>query len=235
MKGASVIRLGGMCSILIGVVSFLVGLTYLLLPAEQKLGMRAPDLLPSFAQNPTLLTLQSIELAVVGLLGLALVPAVYQLLESVDEGWMRWMSALAYLGYGVMAVSNLLVAGRLPGIAAAFVAGDASTKSALAPVWRSTLDWQAWWQQGAVGAWILVSSLLALRNNALPRSLALLGIVAAVVQVLVPIAFVFKIPSFITVIAAIGGIVETVWYIWLGLALRRQFSPQLQPRPGGAM
>ena len=224
MKSNSVYNLGGICSILLGIVSALIGITYLLLPAEQKLGMRAPDLLPSFVQNPTLLTLQSIELSVVGVLGLAIVPAVAQLIGDLDVGWMTWVSNLAYVGFAVSAVSNLIDVARLPGIAAAYVAGDASTKAALAPIWRSTLDWMGIWQYGAIGVWILVVSLLALRGNLLPRTLAYLGIVAAIIQALVPIAFIFKLPAIIIVVAIVGGVVGIVWYVWLGTVLRRHAS-----------
>ena len=221
IKSNSMYRLGGACSILLGVVSVLIGITYLLLPAEQKLGMRAPDLLPSFVQNPTLLTLQSIELSLAGVFGLAVVPAMASLVGPIDEGWVTWVSILAYVGFGVSAVSNLIDVARLPGIAAAYVAGDASTKAALAPVWRSTLDWMGIWQYGAVGVWILVTSLCALRGNLLPRTLAFLGIVVAIIQALVPIAFIFKLPALITIVAVIGGVAGIIWYIWLGVALRR--------------
>src|SRR5690242_17479631 len=97
VKGNSVYRRGGACSILLGVVSALIGITYLLLPAEQKLGMRAPDLLPSFVQNPTLLTLESIELSLAGIFGLGVVPAVAELVGPIDEGWVTWVSILAYV------------------------------------------------------------------------------------------------------------------------------------------
>jgi hypothetical protein len=220
-KSNGVYRLGGLCSILLGVLSALIGITYLLLPPEQKLGMKASDVLPSFVLNPTLLTLQSIELALAGVLGLAVVPAVAKLIEQADEGWARWMSSLAYIGFGVAAVSNLLVAGRLPGIAAAFVTGDAATKAALVPVWRSTLDFQGWWQYGAIGLWILVTSLLAMRGNMLSKAASWIGIVTAILQVLVPIAFVFKLPAIITIVAIAGGIIGPIWYIMMGMSLRK--------------
>jgi hypothetical protein len=222
MKANSVLSLGGVCSIILGVITGLAGLTYLILPDAQKLGMKAVDLLPSFAANSTLLTLQSLELALAGVFGLAVVPAVAQLIDPVNEGWSHWVSSLAYLGFGVSAVSNMIVVARLPGIAAAFVAGDAATKAALAPVWRSTLDWQGMWQYGAGGVWILVASLLLLRGNRLPKPLNYAGVVAAVFTLLIPIAFILKIPALFIIVASIGGIVATIWYIWLGLALRKQ-------------
>ncbi|HEY3289086.1 MAG TPA: DUF4386 family protein [Anaerolineae bacterium] len=222
MKGNSVMSLGGVCSIILGVITLLIGITYLLLPPEQKLGIKAVDLLPSFSANPTLLTLQSLELALAGVFGLAVVPAVAQLTDPVNEGWSRWVGTLAYVGFGVAAVSNMIVVARLPGIAAAFVAGDAATKAALAPVWRSTLDWQGIWQYGAIGVWYLVASLLLLRGNKLSKPFNYLGVVAAIVTLLVPLAFIIKVPVLFTVVAIAGGVLGVVWYIWLGLQLRKQ-------------
>ena len=93
MKGKSILSLGGACSIILGIVTALAGLTYLLLPDAQKLGIKAVELLPSFAADSTLLTLQSLELALAGVFGLAVVPAVAQLIDPVNEGWSRWVSS----------------------------------------------------------------------------------------------------------------------------------------------
>ena len=196
MKQNSVSQFGGVCAILLGVVSTLAGMTYLLLPPEQRLEVPGAQFLPSYAANPTMINLISYQLALIGILGLAIVPAIAQLVQSENEGWVRWTSSLAYLGYAVVAVENLLTLGRLPNIAAAFVAGDSSTKAVLAVTWRSSLDPQGWFGYAAIGLWIGVMSLLALRSNLLPRPLACLGLVVAILFWLVPISFVLHIPPY---------------------------------------
>ena len=74
----------------------------------------------------------------------------------------------------------------LPGIAAAFVAGDASTKAALAVVWRSSPDLLGFWGYGAIGIWVLVVSILALRGKDLSSILNIIGILLALLYILVP-------------------------------------------------
>lgn len=226
MKDTSLYRLGGTCAILLGVLTTLGGITYLLLPAAQRLEVPGAQLLPSYAANPAILNLISCELALIGILGLAIVPAISQLMQSENAGWLRWTSSLAYLGFAVSAVENLLTVGRLPNIAAAYVAGDASTKAVLAVTWRSSLDWQGWFAFAAIGLWIAVISLLALRGNLLPRPLAYLGFVVGIVHVLVPISFLLNASSLLIVVAVAQPLV-TIWYIWTGLVVLRSASARL--------
>lgn len=227
MKQNSVSRLGGVCAILLGVVSTLAGITYLFLPPEQRLEVPGAQLLPSYAANTTIVNLISCELALIGILGLAIVPAISQLVQSENEGWVRWTSSLAYLGYAVLAVENLLTLGRLPNIAAAYVAGDASTRAVLAVTWRSSLDPQGWFGYAAIGLWIVVISLLALRSNLLPRPLAYLGLVVAILFSLVPISFLLHLPPLLIVVAAAQPITVTIWYIWMGLVVLRPTPSRL--------
>lgn len=96
MKQNSVSQFGGVCAMLLGVVSTLAGMTYLLLPPEQRLEVPGAQFLPSYAANPTMINLISCQLALIGILGLAIVPAIAQLVQSENEGWVRWTSSLAY-------------------------------------------------------------------------------------------------------------------------------------------
>jgi hypothetical protein len=225
MKDSSLYGLGGICSILAGVSTAVAAIVYFLLPEAQKLGVPGDQILPSFAENPTLLNVENLSLALVGLFGLALVPALSNLLRTQDNGWLRWTSSLANVGYAVSAVGSFIILSRLPVIAAGYMKGDESTKAALATVWRTTLDPLGVWGYGAIGAWILVISLLALRasgpSKPLPPPLAYLGIAAAVTHWLVPVAFVAKIPVLFFVVAGVGLLAVATWYVWLGMELRR--------------
>jgi Domain of unknown function (DUF4386) len=221
MTDHSLFKLGGACAILLGIVDALSSITYLLLPADQRLGVPAAKILPSIAQGATLLKLQILELAVIGILGLIVVPAFSEVFKSQNEGWVRWASNLALLGFAVAAVSNLFSFARLPAIAAAFVAGDASVKAALVPIWRSTLDLYGIWNDGVIGVWILVLSLLTLNGKIFPRILAILGVLAGIGLLLIPLAFILKTPSLFLLAAILGGITSTIWMIWAGAIVGR--------------
>ena len=107
-----------------------------------------------------------------------------------------------------------------PGVAAAYVAGDAATKAALAPVWRSTLDPYGIFGYGAVGVWILVISALALRSSRLPRPLSYVGLVYGVLLLLIPVALLTgATTSLLIVVVVLSAIARPIWWIWSGLQL----------------
>ncbi|HEV8193513.1 MAG TPA: DUF4386 family protein, partial [Ktedonobacterales bacterium] len=194
-------------------------IVYLLLPAELRVGVAGATLLPAFHRNSGLLPLELALLALVGVAGLAVVPAVSELVRRGNEGLVRWTALLATVGYAVSAVSNFLTLGRLPKVADAYVAGNAATKAAIIPFWRSTLDWQGFWQFAAVGIWIFVVSLLALRSRALVPALAYAGLALGVLCLLAPIGVIQSNSGLLNVFVVLAIILSPIWYVWIGLVL----------------
>lgn len=221
MVDNSAVKFGGVCGILAGVSTLVAGILYFLLPPEQRLGVPGAQLLPSFAQNPTILVLENLVLGLVGIFGLGFVPAIAEVTSPGQSGWKRWVNTLALVGYAVSAVTGFLIVARLPVIARAYMAGDPSTQAALAAVWRMTLDPFGLWGYGLVGLWVIVTSAAALRVAPLPSTLGYLGIVAGILLWIVPVAFLLSIPSLFLVAAAAAGLANAVWYIWAGVALRQ--------------
>jgi hypothetical protein len=223
MKNGTLARFGGLCSILLGIVAILSSVVYLLLPPEQRLGVKAAVILPSVARGANLLLAQFWLLALEGVLGLAVVIALSRLVESSAEGWVRFTSSLAMVGFAITAVGNVITIARLPGVAAAYVAGDAATKAALAPVWRSTLDPYGIFGYGAVGVWILVISALALRSSRLPRPLTYVGLAYGVLLLLIPVALLTgATTTLLIVVVVLSAIAGPIWWIWSGLQLLDQ-------------
>jgi len=221
MKDNTLNKLGGNCSILLGILYLLVGITYLLLPADQKQTSALDKFLLSFAQNPTTQVIQWWVFALSGLIGIAVVLAVSESVRSANEGWVRWTSTLAVLGFAIVAINNFRNIAFQPGRAAAYVQGDAVTKAAIEVSGPFSLDPQNWLGFGAVGLWVLVGSLLALRAAIWPRPLTYVGIAVAVAYWLIVVGTVFNQETLITIAAALGGIIlAPIWYIWTGLRLR---------------
>ncbi len=227
-------QVGSLCAILAGVFTALAGITYYLLPPEQQLGVPGAVLLPSVAQNATWLTLENLELALLGIFGIGLVPALGRRLRRDENGWLRWMGDLAMVGYAVSAVGNLLVLGRLPGIASAYQAAtNEATRAALAAVWRTSLDPLGLWGYGAIGLWILVASVAALRLVDFPKALAYFGMGIGVLHWLVPIGFGLRVPGLFLLVAILAIIAASVWYVWIGVVLRRAAPADARaPEPG---
>lgn len=221
MKDNSLYTLGGLCAIIIAIASLITGVVYLIMPADLQAGVPAPRFLPAFAQDATMLLLVFWLQALIGILGVAVVPAVSERSGSAGHGWLRWTSNLAMIGFAASAIGYLLSAERLPRIAAAFVAGDAATKAALGATWKASIDLFGIWGYGVVGLWVLVVSLLALRGTGFPRNLNYLGLLTGVLYILIPLGTIFKVSILLTVSAGLGSVVALIWYGWIGMQLRR--------------
>jgi uncharacterized protein DUF4386 len=222
MKDNTLSKLGGNCSILLGILYLVIGVTYLLLPADQKQTSALDKFLISFAQNPTTQTIQFWVFALSGLIGIAVVLAVSESVRSANEGWIRWTSNLAVLGFAVVAINNFRNIAFQPGRATAYLKGDAVTKTVIELSGPFSLDPQGWMGFGAVGLWVLVISLLALRAGTWPKLLTYVGIATAVAYWLIVVGSVLNQEALFTIGAALGGIIlAPIWYIWAGLRLQQ--------------
>jgi len=222
MKDNTLSKLGGNCSILLGILYLVIGVTYLLLPADQKQTSALDKFLISFAQNPTTQTIQFWVFALSGLIGIAVVLAVSESVRSANEGWIRWTSNLAVLGFAVVAINNFRNIAFQSGRATAYLKGDAVTKTVIELSGPFSLDPQGWMGFGAVGLWVLVVSLPALRAGTWPKLLTYVGIATAVAYWLIVVGSVLNQEALFTIGAALGGIIlAPIWYIWAGLRLRQ--------------
>ena len=147
-------------------------------------------------------------------------PALVALVKEEDNGWLIWGRTLALTGYAVASIGYLLSIARLPTIARAYVAGDASTQAALAATWKASIDLPGVWGYAAVGFLILVASLIALCNGAMPHWLAVLGIVIAVPHFMIPFGAYFKLQT-VLIIADVVALALPVWYIGVGVLMRK--------------
>lgn len=214
-------RVGGVCAILVGLLTALAGITYLLLPEAQRLQVPGDRILPSFAEDGSVLRLELLELGLLGIFGLGAVAALSRLVAPDVRGWVRWASTIATVGFAVTAVGQFITLERLPRVATAFVTGDQGTQAALAAAWKSTLDPYGLFGFGGVGLWVLVLSVLGLRHNQAPRALWSLGIVVGILYELVPLGQIVESSGLIVFTGLAGGIVAAVWYLWAGLVTVR--------------
>jgi Domain of unknown function (DUF4386) len=212
---------GAACAMIVGVLTAAAGITYLFLPEAQRLQVPGDELLPSFAADGTVLRFELLQLGLLGIFGVGAVAALSRLVATDRAGWLRWAGTIATVGFAVTAVSQFLTIERLPRVADAFVSGDAATQTALAAVWKSTLDPYALFGFGGVGFWILVLSALGLRERNRLRPLWSLGIAVGILYALVPFGQLLEVPSLIVFTGAAGGILAAVWYLWAGSVAAR--------------
>lgn len=232
MKDNSVAKLGGLCAILVGAAYLVIGITYFLIPEAQQSGS-TEDFLKSFAVNPTAQMVSYWAWALGALAALAAVPAIAELVRPVNEGLVRWATTLAQLGFAVTAVNYFTQLTVLPWRAADFVCVQCPTNVVQTAMAYNQnllgLDPQGWLGLGAVGMWIMVISLLALRNNALPRYLAFAGVASGLAYWLLLAGRVLENSLLVAVVAVLGGIVlGPLWYIAVGLKLWRSDGSQVR-------
>lgn len=221
MKDSTLGKFGGVCSILLGISYVLVGALYLLLPADQRSAPTDLAFYTSIAQGPALLRIYYLIFALGAVLGLGAVPAISESVRRVNEGWVRWTTNLAFLGFAVTAIDFFKVWAIQLYRAEIFVNADASTQAAISAT-SDGLDPQGWFSFGMVGAWVLAISLLALRENLWPKSLSYVGIALTGMYWLIVVGNVFGIGILLSVAAALGGVIlAPMWYIWVGLRLRQ--------------
>lgn len=225
MKDNSLLKLGGACAILLGVVNAVGGLLYFVIPAEQRAAQPAAIILPSIAQGATFLIILFWTQAIVGILGMLVAPALSRLVQNMNEGWVRWTTNLAVFGFAISAVGYFLDIEKLQNIAKAFVtaqkANDVVTVTLITATWKSSLDEQGFWGYAAVGAWMLVVSLLALRSGRFPKPLGFVGILLGVGNLLIPPGVLLKSQPILVVLVGASIILPPIWYIWSGVIARR--------------
>jgi hypothetical protein len=219
MKDKNLLTLGSVCAILLGIAKIASALLYIVMPANLRAETPGAVFLPAFAANPgTLLAFFWVE-ALVGVLGVAIIPALASLVKGKNSGWLSWSSNLAMIGYAVSSIGYLLSIARLPAIAKTFVQ-DPSTQAVLAVTWKSSIDLLGIWGYAAIGFWILVLSVTALQNKSFPGWLAVLGVVLSIPHLLIPIGTYFKLQTLLLGVAVVGLLLP-IWYIGMGLHLRK--------------
>jgi hypothetical protein len=223
MEGKKLAKLGGICSILVGISYLVVGIAYVLGPSEQRPGATSADFLTSYAQEPLMTNLMYWAFALGAFFAIAVVLAISEMMLSTNAGWVRWTSNLAVIGFGVTALQYFRFLALYPDMAATYTAGDAAIKAATeASQFTLALDPFGWLMFGAVGLWILVVNLLALRANSWPKILSYVGIAGGIAYMLVVAGYVLVFYT-LNLIAAVGAIIiGPIWYIWMGMRLQQE-------------
>lgn len=219
MKDSSLLKVGGLFAILLGIAKIISPILYIVMPADLHAEVPAKTFLPAFAAHPDLLLAFFWVEALVGVLGLAVIPALNSLLAGKNQGWTSFGGNLAMIGYGVSSVGYLLSIARLPAIAKAFVS-DPSTQAVLSVTWKASIDLLGFWGYAAIGLWILMVSLTAFQLTTYPKWLAVLGLIVVIPHLLIPIGAYFKIQPILTTALALG-LLAPVWYLGIGFHLRK--------------
>lgn len=222
MTNSGLTRLGGTCAILAGVSLPISAIAYLLMPSAQQSWADPAAYLLSFAGGSTFALIEYAANALTAVLCLAVVVAIPGIIRPAHEGWLRWATMVAILGYSVTALQYLRELALIPSMAERFLAADVSTRAATAAnLYLVLLDPHGWITHGAVGAWFLAINILALPGARWPRRLSYVGIAGGIGYWLIVAGTVLRVDALVAVAVVAGVLLAPTWLIWVGLVLLR--------------
>ncbi|HEV3474417.1 MAG TPA: hypothetical protein VG602_03535 [Actinomycetota bacterium] len=165
------------------------------------------------APSETALTVSWVLLFLGGLLGTAVVVAVYRRVRDVDPGFALWGILLGAVG----TIGSAAHAGFEVAIAVQPVARNALLPNPLDP--RGIMTF------GLTGLGVMVLSWLIRRERTLPANLGTLGVVLGLLMILVYLGRLLIIdptnPALLGIAGITGLIAHPWWFFWLGRSLLR--------------
>ena len=166
-----------------------------------------------------------------GIVGLAAVPAISHSVFAQNRGLVRWSGALAMLGFAVNARSHLMEVAFDRKIIPFYPEAEPAWQEAVNVIAGLTLDVpDGFLTYGAIGFWLLVVSVLALRGRVFPRILCYLGITAAITYLFGVIGYTFLVRWLLVISIGVGRLLlvptRYIWVGWLLCGKRPNASPQ---------
>ena len=155
-------------------------------------------------------TLPSLLLIAVGILASAVLVALYQRVLAVDPAFALWGWLLAVAGAGGAAIHG------------AFDLSNDLHPPAAPFGYANPTDPRGFLTFGLAGLGAIVISWLLLRGALLTRGVAVLGVVSGILLVALYLAYlVFLDPTnpIVVVLVFASGILQPVWYLWIGWLL----------------
>lgn len=233
MNNISLLKLGGVGALLVFLCSGLFALLVLF----------APQTALEPGEVPWSYVLGYYALALVGVFGLAVVPPVSRRVAAQSEGWMRWTSTLALVGFAVLGVTHFWAAeyettlfleydGPLGGeIGGGLLVGFQGVDWTVA---REELLFripQGWFEVAGIGLWVFSVSWLARGAGLLPKGLVRLGLLGGGFSLLVPLGASAQVWLLHFLGTAVGLVLTPWWFCWIGVLLLREESRQRKPEP----
>ena len=229
-QGIKARSVGAWASVTLGLTYVLVGTGYLMQPELQKSGT-IDEALGSLAIDPLGYKILNWSLAVGGVAALAAVPWICSRLTDDKSGWIAWARNLGLVGFAVAAVNGFRSLNLAMDEAENYVhhlCDEACKLAVRGDFVHMSLDPDGWMTFGAVGAFVLITTIVAMKQRAIPALLAIVGLGGGVSYWLVVLGNVAGIDSVISIAAAVGGVIlGPIFYIGMGLTLGHNSGREL--------
>jgi hypothetical protein len=217
-------KLGGTCSILDGIVFAISGFAFFLSQVGRFDWNSISSISDYLVSRPTSLALWKIVnggAALAAFTAIAGVLALSDVIKPAHEGYVRWTSTLAIIGYSIIAVTNIADLYQIKRMALGYVIADESAKSALEIIGIGTLDPTLSLRFITIGSWLLTAGWFSASNNLLPKTLAYFGVIAGITSLGFALASFFELQTFTLLAGSVAVIFHPVWLIWTGIILRQ--------------
>lgn len=195
MNTSSFDRFAGVCAILAGIGGVLYGIAFVILGNQ---------------------LLYSVLLMLGGLFAVVILVALYHRLQAMDQAWVMLALLIGVVG----ALGSLAHGGYDLATAIHIPASDPLAAADL----PSQIDPRGLMTFGFAGVALFIFARFMIRSNQFPKSLGSLGYLLGVLLVVIYLGrLIILDPTNIVVRIALlaGVVVNTIWFIWLGLSLRR--------------
>lgn len=215
-------KLGGICSILIGVSYISLIIYAVIIPPGQRYDTY--EFFKNYIENPFYMNFAWIIMALTSILAFAVIPAVSDDIKSEDETWIPFGNILGTVGFSVSAASFLTMLGRTPAMAQLYINSDSSARAAIAAVGLPQLDPYNILVLGGVGIWYLIINITALKRRIFSKFHGLSGIILGVFMWSAVFAAILKSELLDQIAAGAGAVFAPIWYIGLGVHLLKRFK-----------
>jgi len=220
-KRARRLQFGGICSITVGILCVLTGVTHLLLPRGQLRGASGVDsqFFESLASNSMVFVLHYWIVVFLSILSVAVILSLFELLQDHRSGLVSWAVVIGLFAAGLSMLDFAYVGIKAPQLAKLFVSAPQEVRSALLMWGLRTIDpcFLSW---GLMGIFVITINAYLLRYKFIKHILSIIGLIGGAFYFLLFLGSLFHVSLMIDISAVIGGVVlAPIWYIGIGFVL----------------
>lgn len=221
MYHRSMLELGGIFAVLVGVGYILVALTHFLMPRAQlrgAFGVRTA-FYESLAKTSTIFAIHYWLVAISSLLGVGVILAFEELVGDQRSGLLGWATILGISGAILAALDFTFVGLKAPKRARRFVDSPEPVRATLLAFEIPHID-PCFLAFGLMGIWSVAANVSALHGLLLPKLLAYIGLTGGCMFELAFVGSAFQVPLLVDISVGVSGfIIGPIWYIWTGIIL----------------
>ena len=212
-------------AILAALSYWIIGATHFLMPKAQlhfAEGIKA-EFFKSLASGSMAFRVHYSVFAISSFLVMAVVLGIKNILSAKPRLWLRLTEVIALIGLAITAINFVLMQNYALRMAKGWPRLDVSAQTVISTIGLPHLDPEGLFGFGLLGLWLGTVNFIMFKAHLIPKWLAILGLLGALLDELVFVGTLFHIALLIDLTVGVGSmIVGPVWLIGLGGRLLRR-------------